>query len=336
MAEFIRSRFYRAHSHAFHIVGSVIVVALFAWLAWEVYVPAPKLGVAQEFRIEKGQGLSVIASNLSAGGLVRNRFIFMLYVSVLGWEKNLKAGDYLIPAGAAMDKIAAQIAGNGALPTDIEVFLPEGSNIWETDKRLADVGLVREGYFTAAYQPREGYLFPDTYRFDPKTLPVELDLKMEANGDSKTEQLMGGLSAFSKQRVIIIASIIEKEARTPQDMRFVSGVIKNRLAKGMPLEIDATVAYGACLRQFERDTSKDCLVQNVNLAKEVSVDSAYNTYTRAGLPAGPISNPGLDAIEAALDPQGNYLYYLSDSSGTIHFETTATQHEADRKKYLGL
>ncbi|MEK9157887.1 MAG: endolytic transglycosylase MltG, partial [Patescibacteria group bacterium] len=281
--------------------------------------------------------LSAISKILKEKGLVRSSLVFRFYVSGLGWESNLQAGDYTIPAGSNLKSIASQLAGGRGASNDIAVFIPEGSNIWEIDKRLAYAGLISEGQFAKAYASREGYLFPDTYRFKPGSLIGEIEQKMEENGQKKTKELIGNLGAPARERIITIASIIEKEARVESDMHLVSGVIANRLKRKMNLAIDATVDYGACVRIFATKQNKDCEVHLIGVAAEIKIDSPYNSYKRAGLPYGPISNPGLTSIQAALNPKGDYLYYLStrDGSQTI-FSHTGDEHEANRRRYLGL
>jgi UPF0755 protein len=330
-------RFYQAHKHLIHASATVPVAAAFIWLGWVMLVPTPALDVSQRVHVGSGQSLTAISKILKDRGIVRSSILFRIYIQALGRERNLKAGDYTIPEGSTFLDIASQIAGGSGSSTDISVFIPEGYNVWEIDQRLADSKLIKEGQFAAAYGSHEGYLFPDTYRFKPDSLLAEIEQKMELNGQTKTQELIGGLSVPARNRVLTIASIIEKEARDESDMYLVSGVIANRLKRGMPLAIDATVDYGACLRIFNAKPAQDCVVSQIAVGAEIHVDSPYNTYTRTGLPPRPISNPGLTSIQAALSPRGDYLYYLStrDGSQTI-FEKTSAQHEADRKKYLGL
>ncbi len=330
-------QYYQAHKHQIHIIAIILVAIIVLWLGWVIFVPTPSMDAAQRIHISSGQSLTAISGMLKERGLIRNAIVFRFYVSALGRERNLKAGDYTLPAGSTLNSITWQIAGGSGSSTDIVVFIPEGSNIWEIDKRLADAKLITEGKFAAAYGSKEGYLFPDTYRFQPGNLMMEIEQKMELNGQDKTQELIGGLSAPARDRILIIASIIEKEARDESDMRLVSGVIANRLKRGMALAIDATVSYGACLRMFNAKPTVDCQVNLVGVGAEIKIDSAYNTYTRAGLTPHPISNPGLMSIEAALNPTGNYLYYLSTRDGSqMFFSKTAAEHIANRRKYLGL
>ena len=333
-------RYYQAHKHLIHASATILVAGAFIWLGWVMLFPTSALDTSQRIHVGSGQSLDTISKALKDRGIIRSSILFKVFIQALGRERNLKAGDYTLPVGSTFIDIALQIAGGRGSSTDIAVFIPEGYNIWEIDQRLADSKLITEGEFASAYGSREGYLFPDTYRFKPKSLLSEIEQKMELNGQDKTEEIIGGLSAPVRNRILIIASIIEKEARDESDMRLVSGVIANRLKRGMPLAIDATVSYGACLRKFKNlsvSTLKDCDVSQIGVGAEIKIDSAYNTYLRAGLPPHPISNPGLTSIQAALNPRGDYLYYLSTRDGSqIIFSKTGAEHTANRRKYLGL
>ena len=330
-------RYYQAHKHLIHASATILVAGAFMWLIWVALIPTPALEVSQRIHVGSGQSLTAISKILKERGIVRSAIVFRVYIQALGRERNLKAGDYTVPANSTLLDIASQISGGRGSSTDIAVFIPEGFNIWEIDQRLADSKLIIEGRFAAAYGSREGYLFPDTYRFKPDSLLGEIEQKMELNGQEKTKELIGELSAPARARILTIASIIEKEARVESDMRLVSGVIANRLKRGMPLAIDATVSYGACLRMFNIKPMVDCQVHLVGVGAEIKIDSAYNTYIRSGLPPHPISNPGLMSIEAALNPKGDYLYYLSTRDGSqVIFAKTGAEHVANRRKYLGL
>ena len=158
----------------------------------------------------------------------------------------------------------------------------------------------------------------------------EIIKKMWENFEEKTR----GLTITPQ--AVIVASMLEKEVRKAEDMALVAGIIYKRLELGMPLQIDATVAYGSCLNIWTSQVQRTCDVTEINLIENIKIDSPYNTYTRKGLPLGPISNPGLRALNAALNPvASDYLYYLSarDDGRTI-FSKTAEEHQLNRKKYL--
>ena len=249
----------------------------------------------------------------------------------------------IIIIGVAVAAIAATAfawhryqAGNRYvfIPKDVSVTLPEGTNIADMDGILAKTGIIQSGELIGmaadsavaknSYASYEGTLFPDTYRFDLDT-PAGRVLEVLTDTFEK--------KAGNYRKELIVASLLEKEVRTDADMRIVAGIIERRMAIGMPLQIDATVAYGACYKQFVR--GKYCDVSQANIVDNIRVDSAYNTYARRELPPAPITNPGLRALQAAAHPQAsNYLYYLSTPDGTTIFSKTLEEHNRAKAKYL--
>jgi len=173
----------------------------------------------------------------------------------------------------------------------------------------------------------EGYLFPDTYRFFRGASPEEIVKKLVANLGRRLseagiiEKIAG--RGTSLHELLTLASVIEKEVRTPEDRRLVADVFRRRLEIGMALQADSTVNYV---------TGKSVAAAS---SEDVAADSPYNTYKHRGLPPGPICNPGLDAISAALEPQANdYWYFLTDADGGVHYAKTLDEHNANKAKYL--
>lgn len=320
------------------VVGAAMVYAPYPWLA----------GPSQpQFVIESGQSLSQIADSLRDGKLIISKPIFAAYVKILGQEKNLQAGKYILTKPTSISRLVYLFSHGLAEPDNIEVTIPEGSNIREIDKIFAKAGLIKPGnissYDLQTGIAQEGYLFPDTYFFkrpqNGQYLTVsEIVNKMKNNFNVRTRNLFGGRltgesGADGGYQLIIIASILEKEVKTEEDMRLVAGIINKRLKLGLPLQIDATLAYGLCQPKFAKgqscDTSQADIVDNLNY------DSKYNTYRYRGLPPGPISNPGLTAIKAALNPlASDYLYYLTTPDGQAIYSKTAAEHQKARNKYL--
>lgn len=302
--------------------------------------------------VKEGQSVGAIAEILEKNGIIQNKFVFVAYVLVTGNEKKLQAGRYLFKPGTTVPGIVYSMANGFAESDDIVVTIPEGFNVWEIDERLTAVGLISEGEFVKKYHTQEGQFFPDTYRFSRETCNAKRvtgDEKREACVDEVAEKMKNHLNLKFKNLSIVLsslvlrdtlikASILEKETRKEEDMRLVAGVIENRLARRMFLQIDATVSYGVCLRNIEILNIKYCDVAQVGVANEIKIDGPYNTYTRKGLPPGPIANPGIRAIQAALNPaESDYLYYLSTRDGSqIVFSKTAAEHTANKKKYLGI
>lgn len=333
------------------VVVVAIVVLIFG--AALVFLPLDQNSVElTEFIIEDGQSLGATARLLAERDLILSRYIFVGYTILIGKEKEFKAGRYLIPRTAGMRKLVDIFSSGESEADDIEVTIPEGTNIADAGLIFEKAGLIRkEEILRPEFLKLEGYLFPDTYRFGKQPSPLSVESgwpglteekiahaediigKMKDNFRVKTGEIFKGLNIKKVRDVIIIASILEKEIRTEDDMRLVAGIIEKRLDLGMSLEIDATVTYGVCYPKFF--SGKYCDVSLANIVDNIPVDSVYNTYKRMGLPIGPISNPGLRAIKAALDPlPSDYLFYLSAKDGSTIFSRTATEHFKARQKYL--
>jgi UPF0755 protein len=319
---------YRAHRAV--LTGTMLALAGAGIVAFLLFMPTTRHKQNPPiFEIASGKSLSAIAHSLRTQGLIRSEPLFVLYVQAIGAERGLKAGTYRISYGLNALQVASIIFKGLSESNDIQVFIPEGFNIWEVDKRFAATGLIKEGDLAKGYAKEEGHLFPDTYRFAPGTPIEQIVHIMESAYYTK--------AGIPSQTTLIIASMLEKEARTPEDMALVSGVIANRLKKGMALQLDATVGYGWCVKRFAV-TGKDCDVTQAPIATELRIDGPYNTYASEGLPKAPIANPGLQSLNAAAHPtSSDYLYYLSTRDGSkIIYAKTGAEHMRNRAKYLGL
>jgi UPF0755 protein len=360
----------------YYQLAAIITLALLAVgviLVFIPYGPAGAGGRAVEFEIEPGQSLGATARLLAERGLIFSRYVFVAYAIFSGHEIDFKAGKYLISSPISIKKLVNIFSEGKAEPEDISVTIPEGTNIADVALILERAGLINaQDFLKPEILEKEGYLFPDTYRFkSPKfqtpnskrapkenarstpykvanlskeqVNPVNQDLKqqlveeiierMQKNFEAKTEDLFKNLNVQKIKEVIIVASMLEKEVKAERDMRLVAGIIEKRLSKNMPLEIDAAVAYGACYPKFI--ASQYCDVSQVNIFENLKIDSPYNTYKRIGFPPTPISNPGIVAIRAALNPEmSDYLYYLSAPDGTTIFSKTAAEHAKAVSKYL--
>ncbi|KKT37294.1 MAG: Aminodeoxychorismate lyase, partial [Candidatus Gottesmanbacteria bacterium GW2011_GWB1_44_11c] len=335
------------------LIAALSVSAVILIIVWPVKVSDKDAVV----KIPKGAGLSEISTQLKDSGLIRNRGLFVLYVWAVNADRKIQAGKYSFPQPITMPQIVYMMSHGRALPDDISVFIPEGFNVWEIDGRLSELGFTVKGEFARQLLIREGYLFPDTYSMPaemaafPEKTKTSADItdavnrdyfikniagKLESNFDSKTAEAFKNLSDKKKREAVIVASLLEKEARSENDMKIIAGIIYKRLSRNMFLQLDASVSYGACLRKFKDSKIPTCDVSQIGVAREIKIDSPYNTYTRRGLPSGPISNPGIKSISAALNPsESPYLYYLSTRDGSqIIFSKTGIEHLANRRKYL--
>ncbi|MBI2057954.1 MAG: endolytic transglycosylase MltG [Candidatus Yanofskybacteria bacterium] len=289
-----------------------VLLSVFFVMVGLVFLPLDRSEVeTQELVIEQGFGSAKVARLLAEQGLVRSRYLFIGYTLLVGKEKEFKAGRYLISSAMSIPAIVEIFSEGKAEPEGIMVTIPEGLNSGEI---VAVLGKNFKGLKISDFQKKDGYLFPDTYWFNGDENGGEIIKKMTGNFNSKTKELVSMISVSKFREAIVIASFLEKEVKTDEDMRLVAGIIYKRLELGMPLQIDATVAYGACLPKWL--SQKACDVSQVNLVENIKIDSQYNTYTRKELLLGPISNPGLKAINAALNPvTSDYLYYLSAREG---------------------
>lgn len=316
-------------------IAAILAIATFIIGVVLVVMPIGRSNAGQikEFTIEKGQSLGSVAYSLSKENIIFSRYVFVFYAVFSGHEKDFKAGKYLISKPVSIYKLVNIFSSGLAESDDIEVTIPEGSNVNDIDAAMAKAGLIKRGEVLKAANVFEGLLFPDTYRFAKDSGAAGIIEKMRGNFEIKTKILFRHINSQKIREVLIVASILEKEVKTEQDMRLVAGIIYKRVSLSMPLEVDATVAYGVCRQKFL--LGEYCDVSLANIVDNISVDSAYNTYKRRGLPAGPISNPGLAAMNAALNPlASDYLYYLTAKDGTTIFSKTSAEHLRARQKYL--
>lgn len=300
------------------------------------------LPIEASFVIERGQSLGSVARSLAKQDLILNKYLFVIYAIASGNERNFKAGNYKIPANASIGELVNIFAEGRSEPEGMVVTIPEGTNIADADRILTKANIIKAGEFLGAALQHEGYLFPDTYRFNEaggnntaNNGVEEIVKKMRENFELKTVDVFKGISQPRIKEIVITASILEREVKTEQDMKIVAGIIEKRFSLDLPLEIDATVAYGVCYPEFL--FGRICDVSLANIVDNIPKNSVYNTYKRKGLPIGPITNPGLTAINAALNPQpSDYLFYLSARDGTTIFSKTAEEHARARAKYLKL
>jgi len=287
--------------------------------------PLDLTGQEQIFIINSGQGLKQIASNLDEVELIRGKFWFTAYIFYKGWATQLQAGEYVLSPSLNIRQISQKIISGDALINEIRVTIPEGFTLKQIDARLAEKSLIKPGELLAKLE-LEGYLFPDTYNFDIDVDLDEIIVTMMDNFDQKlSKELVAEIQRQGKtiKEIIIMASILEKEVPLYNDQRIISGLFWNRIRDNYPLQSCATIAYILGIDKWIYST------------EDIEVDSLYNTYQNTGLPPGPINNPGLVSIQAAVYPiNTDYYFFLSAPDGQTIFSRTYEEHLANKEKYL--
>lgn len=197
----------------------------------------------------------------------------------------------------------------------IKITIPEGYTAQDIAEKFSEFQNFNKNNFLELAQEKEGYLFPDTYMFYSTDTEIAIIKKMADNFLQKAGKV--------RPEIVIMASILEKEANNLKDRKIISGILWKRMEEDMRLQVDATLNY------INGKTSAQ-MTQS-----DLATSSPYNTYVRYGLPPTPICNPGLDSIQAALEPtETEYWYYLSDSSGKMHYSKTFEEHKANKAVYL--
>lgn len=287
----------------------------------------PKEFPAQKV-IQIGQGISLaqVSNLLKEEHVIRSTLLFEISVILLGGETRLQAGDYYFTKPLSLPVIASRFTHGEFGLSPMKITILEGYGVADIARVLKEKLLdFDETTFIAHARNWEGFLFPDTYFFLPHIPPDDVIKIMNDNFKRKIQPLDEKIRKFGKSEhdIVTMASIIEREAMTFEDRRMVSGILWKRIAIGMPLQVDATFLY------VNGETTAHLSTQ------DLAIDSPYNTYRYKGLPKGPIGNPGLDAILAALEPKKSpYLYYLSDKNGTMHYSKTFEEHKSNKEKYL--
>ncbi|MGI8587684.1 MAG: endolytic transglycosylase MltG [Chloroflexia bacterium] len=320
------------------LAGGILVYAL-----TDLSRPASAKDTAQQLvSIGTGETGATIATRLEEQHLINSAALFRLELKLRNAEAGIKAGDFQLSASMTPQQIIDSITGTGSTAT-VQVLIPEGWRIGQIADRLAALDLVdgsrfvslaMTGTFGYDFLPNkptgggiEGYLFPDTYQFPRHGTDREqriLDMMLTDFGNRVTPdiRLAATKRKYTLHQVLTIASIVEREAQTPAERPIIAGVFYNRLDQGMRLEADPTTQYalghvGDWWPYLRLDPH--------------TVDNPYNTYTNPGLPPGPICNPGLASINAAINPTpGDYLFFVACGNGTHAFATTLQEHERNR------
>jgi UPF0755 protein len=309
-----------------------LLLAVAAWLAFGLLVPVSPGG--QKFvLLRAGYSTRRIARELKAAGVIRSRHAFVLW-HAFHRRPSLKAGEYLFEQGANVIAVHQRLAGGDVYVHT--VVIPEGFNMFDIAKAFEAAGLgptqdflkvaTTDTALISDLAPHatslEGYLFPNTYEFTRTQSMHDMAAEMVRQFRQVAAQIGLGQNVQGEdpdiQRAVTLASIIEKETAVPEERPEVASVYDNRLASRIPLQADPSVIYAELLG----GSYSGALHHN-----DMQFESQYNTYRHAGLPPGPIANPGKSSLEAALHPAPTKFYYfVSDGNGHHRFATTLEEH----------
>lgn len=324
------------------IISIIICIGIFVCLGFAadlwLYANKPISANAEKIvvQLKPGQSFAKTAEILEEKGLINSPFRFKLISRFSGYDKKVQAGEYLLSETMTPLHILEKMA-KGEVKL-YKLTIPEGLNIYQIAGLVSESGIVEKAEFIKAATDSayvheqgieadtfEGYLFPDTYLFPRGTtarriIGTMVDRFKAVFSPQWVEQAQR--IGLTPHQVVILASIIEKETGDPSERPLISSVFHNRLKKNMRLESDPTVIYG--IKDFDGNLTR----------RHLTTRTPYNTYKIRGLPAGPIANPGVKSLEAALFPaQTPYIYFVSKKDRTHHFSTNLKDHNKAVRKY---
>jgi len=327
------------------IILIISVFGGFYW--WNDGSKAPSQDfVPRDFLVVKGRSAIQIGEDLYQKGLIKNKLAFKIYVQLTSQADKIQTGQFRLSPNFSLIKVVDTLTKP---PLEVWVTVPEGLRREEVvEKVIKGLEIDKENQasfrkeFLKASEDQEGFLFPDTYLFAWDASANAVVKKMTSTFDTKFRQFETLISdkktagGLDKKGVVALASIIERETKTDAERPIVAGILYNRLEIGMALQADAAVQYAVatinCL----------ALVQNCKdwwpiLTKDdLAVSSPFNTYKFRGLPPSPIASPGLSSLKAVVNPEKtNYLYYIHDPKGQIHYAETLAEHNQNIRIYLG-
>ncbi|HUC86833.1 MAG TPA: endolytic transglycosylase MltG [Candidatus Saccharimonadales bacterium] len=321
------------------LLTAIVVVGFGSaiWYMLETQPASSQAALPVSFQLTSGTSLPTLASQLQQKKIIRNATAFTIYVVAKGVRHSLEAGNYQLNPHDQLATIVNVLA-NGQI-AKYTLVVPEGFTIAKIRALAVQKGISAQAFnaaLAATYtnsflsgRPSgdtslEGYLFPDSYQIEqPPNAGALIQAMLDDFGQKVTQA--GLAQAYAAEGLtlhqgVTLASIVQQEAGNPKDQPIIAQVFLKRIQLGMPLQSDVTVNYASEL---------------TGLPFSVTLNSPYNTYAHTGLPPGPIASPGLSAMEAVAHPADtDYLYFLADKNGVVHYAQTAQQHEANVQQYL--
>ena len=294
----------------------IVFTALFFYLSFPPLSPDTGKKV---FVINEGDSLSTIALRLEKNHFIKNRYIFIIYAYFLGLNQKIQAGTFYLNLSLKLPDLIKNLSTGGS--TDYWLKIIPGTRIEQFSPNPE---------FTTAAKELEGQLFPDSYLIPQDYSSINiLDLISKHFNEKILDAKLDATTKLSDSQTLIMASLLEREAKTLTDKKIIAGILINRLAAKMPLQVDATIQYAK-----DSLTNPEKYWKSITKA-DLNIVSPYNTYKNRGLPPAPICNPGLDSLIAAYHPTDtDYVYYVNDSQGTIHYAKNLAEHNSNVAKYL--
>ncbi|MFA6076526.1 MAG: endolytic transglycosylase MltG [Candidatus Paceibacterota bacterium] len=297
--------YFSANKVFFYVLGATTLLAVFYYFLFSAPANFP-VGVI--IKIDQGESLRSVSFQFKKDNIIRSRIAFEAFVILFGGEKHIIPADYFFEGRLPVFEIAGRISRGERHLAPVKVTIPEGLNVSE----MAQIFTTKLSNFDSekflqSAKDLEGYLFPDTYFFFTTANEQDVLKSMSENFNKKIELVRPDIISLSKTKgrtereIIIMASLVEGEAKGEFDRGFISGILWKRLSMDMPLQVDV----------------------------------AMETYKKKGLPANPVVSPGLKAIKAAIYPQNSpYLYYIHDTDGNIHYAKSFVEHRRNIERYL--
>jgi len=317
-----------SHRNKFFYVGGVFLLLVMVIVVMFGLASFAPVHLSQEVLITIPEGYSVRQTSrvLAEHGVVTSQYGFELFARI--FDREVHAGRYQFTAGIhILATVSQRLSESDYGDAYVNITIPEGSTRHDIASILEKSELaISKELFMNASNGKEGYLFPDTYYFVPGDTVATVLAKLQSTFDDKITKLELDISnsPHNLNEILTMASLIEREASSDeQEMKIISGILWKRIAKGMPLQVDAPFMF-----LLGKTSSQLTLA-------DLAIDSPYNTYVHTGLPPSPIGNPGIRAIEAALYPIDNsYFFYLHGSQGGVHYAKNFEEHKANKQAYL--
>ncbi|MFM2381692.1 MAG: hypothetical protein RLZZ76_459 [Candidatus Parcubacteria bacterium] len=305
------------------LIGTIVIVAIIFTLL--VYLlQSTKTQLPVQLTIEKGDSVQRIAAKAKDADLVRSETVLYILLTQYYDPTQIFAGTYVFSEEVTSLEVARKLSQGEIESQTVVLTIPEGT----TRKEIAKIAArtlenFSETEFLEVSKGTEGLLFPETYYVPPAFTPEQLWKLLTQTHTEKMNTLDFSQSSLTKDEVLVLASIVEREANDAESMRMVSGILQNRIAIGMALQADASMEY-VLDKPLKELTPED-----------LKIDTPYNTYLNTGLPPTPIGNPGLASIEAVLKPQeSDFLFYITGNDGNFYYARTYSEHLQNINRYL--